>query len=65
MRSMKKEDIKVTVYLPPNLDEIKKIWTNTYCDFAASLLNNSGLSTENKHRIIDELVASFKESSAK
>ena len=57
---MKKEDIKVTVYMPPDLEAIKKIWTNTYCDFAASLLNGSGLSAENKHRIIDELVTYLK-----
>lgn len=65
MRAMKKEDIKVTVFMPTNLDEIRKAWTNTYCDFAASLLNNSGLSAENKHRIIDEIVNSFQENTAK
>ena len=65
MRSMKKEDIKVTVIMPPSLDEIRKVWTNTYCDFAKSLLNDSGLSVEKKHEIIDELVASFKEGSRK
>lgn len=45
--------------------EIRKVLTNTYCDFAKSLLNDSGLSVEKKHEIIDDLAASFKESSRK
>ncbi len=63
IRITKKDDIKVTIHIPSDLSEIRQAWTNTYCDFAANLLNSSNLPLSAKHQIIDELVEHFKDNS--
>lgn len=59
IKRLRKEDIKVTVHLPENMDEIRKIWTATYCNYAAGLINSSGLPVQMKHQVVDELLKRF------
>ncbi len=50
----------VIMHLPDDLEPIRRIWTQYYVDFAADLLNKSGLPLQDKHKIIDELCEYWK-----
>lgn len=52
-------NITVNIYFPDDMTEIRKVWTNTYCKFAAELLNKSDLPIETKYQVVDELIEYF------